>query len=145
MTNHLSLVSRVASMLAVGLFGIGSLLVAAPAFANYDGTPYEGGLTQVCAGRYDPECIPKETAYLVNNSYGYNNHNYYTQPYQNYNQNYYQQPSYNYTPNYSYNSYNAYNPYQYTYNTPAYSYQYQYNYNYQYQYGSNASYHQFSY
>ena len=137
-TNNLRL------LIASGLFGavaLGGLVLATPAHADYGATPvYNDG---VCNGRYDPNCLIKETNYYQNSpSYGYNYGSSYN--YSSYNQNYY--PNYNYYQQYSYIPYVA--PYNYNY-APSYSYNsynnsaYQYSYNYSYQY-QNPSY-QYSY
>jgi hypothetical protein len=135
-------------LLASGLFGaatLGGLMLAAPAHADYGATPIYNDASQVCSGRYDPNCIVKETDYMnrysnygYGSSYNYNDYN--RNNYSNYN--YYEQSSYApyYTPSIASYNYN-YAP-SYSYNTP-YQYQYSYDYNYQYQY-QNPTY-QYSY
>ena len=128
MNSYTNLSIRVATVLAGGVAAFGGLLAATPAHAYYGAMPVYNDATQVCAGRFDPNCMTKEVAYLNSTSYNYNY--YYQTPQQNV---YYPQPvpAYNYntyTPNYSYNDYIA--P-VYNYNTPSYNYQYQYSYQYQ--------------
>jgi hypothetical protein len=125
-------------LLASGLLSaavLGGLVLATPAHADYGATPIYNDASQVCNGRYDPNCIVKETNYMNSYSnYGYGS----SYTYNDYNRNnysnyaYYQQASY--TPSYTYNPY--------SYNT-SYQYQYSYDYNYQYQY-QNPTY-QYSY
>src|ERR1017187_8756091 len=112
MTTHTNTLVRIATVLTGGAVALGSLFVAAPALANYNGNNYNQGVGvgNVCTSRTDPFCIIKETNYLNNSPYNYSgNNNSYYGDYNQYN-NYggYQQQSYNYTPNYSYNTYNPY-------------------------------------
>jgi hypothetical protein len=62
MTNT-QIFTRLAGALAVFVAVFGTFTVASPAMAYYGAVPGNTTLSQVCDGRYDPNCILKETAY----------------------------------------------------------------------------------
>ena len=138
MTTYKSLLARAAATLSILAAVTGGLFIAPVAHADIGyGSPqvYTVG-DQVCAGRYDPNCLQKENNYLVTTSL------------------------YNQQPYYNPNTYNArYTPVPYVYNTPTYvaprttpyvpyvapSYSYQYQYSYSYPQTYSYSYPSYSY